>query len=214
MRRKAAPGKQRPWQDYQVRKDISKDRLAAFGAVALLWNDIEGAIDTTLGLALELPEPMWIEITSRINGLDGKIAIIKRAAKIIHKLPDETLNVLAETFGTIEQHKKYRDGIAHARIAHPDAPVAATAQRKGIEDEVLVSKEALDALCARLEAVQSEMNVVMFIFHFKGVLRVSPDSSSKERELVERELQSSRPQLQNLQRSRQRLPLPKFPVET
>jgi len=157
---------------------------------------------------------MWIEITSRIHGLDGKIAIIKRAAKIIHKLLDETLGVLAETFGAIELHKKYRDGIAHARIAHPEALVAATAQRKGMEDEVIVSKEALDALCARLEAIQTEANVIMFMFHFIWLLRLGSDVSSKERESAERELQSCLPQLQNLQRSRQRLPIPKFPADS
>ena len=78
-------GKPFGFADDAVREVLREERLQAIGAIMLAWNWIEGAIDTSLAVALELHPDMWTDITSRINGMDGKIAILKASERLLSK---------------------------------------------------------------------------------------------------------------------------------
>jgi hypothetical protein len=57
------------WQSafYDIQKDLTPGQLKAIGAVMLAWNDVEGWIDHTLAVALDLPASVALEVTSRIK---------------------------------------------------------------------------------------------------------------------------------------------------
>jgi hypothetical protein len=83
-------------------------------------------------------------VTSRINGLDVV----------------QTLKVLEESY------KKYRDGIVHAWIIHPQE-AAPSARQQGALYEVLVTVHALNTLYDHLAVLQNEMIAVSGIIFVK-----------------------------------------------
>jgi hypothetical protein len=64
-----------------IRKDLTESQLAAIGSVALAYNEVEAVIDFLFVIALNLPATVAPEVSSRINGMDGKTEIIKSAMK-------------------------------------------------------------------------------------------------------------------------------------
>ena len=90
MRRRSTGNEQRPYQDYEFLQDVEPDRLKTIGAIILAWNWIEGALDTSLAIALELHPDMWVEVTSRFGGLDGKTAILKKYADLFKQPEKQT----------------------------------------------------------------------------------------------------------------------------
>ena len=194
----------------ETKKTLTKNQFAGIGAIAIAWNYIDGGIDTALAVALQLRHPVWIEVTSRINGFDGKIAIIKQAARTVFQMPDEQYNVLTESLGAIELHKRYRDGVIHAQVLFPDTPVADTTRQRGKFDEVLITEPALDALFSRIIALQRETDDIALIFHLLYVYDRPKSDSDIQR--VEQELPACLTRLQERQKHRQSLPpLPEFP---
>lgn len=74
----------------------------------LAWNDIEGRPDQTLSTSIGLPASIALEVTSRINGLDAKFEIIRKASQYhlqfsaeIHEAIAKTLNVLEHSFNIL-----------------------------------------------------------------------------------------------------------------
>ena len=186
--------------------------LAAFGAVNIAWNDIEASVNAALGMALGLPQLMWIEVSSRINGLDGKLPIIKQAINIQHQLDPAACQAIADTFGQIERHKKFRDGIIHAKIFDPADPIAPTAQRKGIEDEVIVSESALYQLYDILIGIREEMDDILFMLMAMNSMS-DPISDAKEKLSAAQSIQACIPLLHHHQQITLALPLSQFPKE-
>jgi len=214
MRRRSTQ-KDRTWRAYDIRKDIKESRLAALGACIIAWNDIEGAIDTAFGMSLDLNFPMWIQVSSRINGLDGKFEIIKQAIKLEFGLPAVLQKQIFETLDSVAHYKKFRDGVMHARITDPDDPVARTAQRKGIEDEVLISEDALNALYSHLAALRLEVDCMVLIVHYVQIAdRREREGRAREKQQAVRGFLIETAQLPEHQKHRRSLPpLPKFPQE-
>src|SRR3989442_1227843 len=62
-----------------IRNELNTDQLAMIGAIALKYNDVEATIDVLLGYTLNLSIDAILEVTSRINGIEGKIEIAKAA---------------------------------------------------------------------------------------------------------------------------------------
>ena len=71
-------------------------------------------------------------ITSRINGLDGKFEILKQATKSFPLLAgtQEAATVRA-TIDAISSLKTYRDDVVHARIGNPRSGTAVTRPKRG-----------------------------------------------------------------------------------
>lgn len=160
MRRKSK-GPRRYSNLNDIKNDLPTEQLAGIGAVSLAWNELESGIDFLLATSLKLATPMHLEVTSRINGFDGKIALIKAALKKVWQVPEDSCAVIADTFGAIEVYKRYRDGVVHALIVSRDSAVAQTAQRRGALDEILVTVDALDALYARIIAADREVFLIL-----------------------------------------------------
>lgn len=204
------------WEPFNIKEGITEQRLALFGAVTLAWNDLEGALDTALGLSLELPEPMWVEVTSRINGFDGKCSLLKQCAKIVHQMPEDHLGPIADTLGAAMENKKYRDAVIHAKILDPDSITAPTFERKGNVGEVVVTEEALDCLYERLGWIRAEIDVIVNLFGYLAICndRMAGEHSEDEKKSALKGLKACIPLLQDRQRRRKDLPpLPKIPEE-
>ena len=84
-----------------------------------------------IGIA-DIPRELSLDVTSRINGFDGKSAIIKAAARNNYRFAKDICRMIEDTCAACELHKRYRDGLIHAHIRDPNDPVAETAQRRGI----------------------------------------------------------------------------------
>lgn len=213
---KGKPIIEHSWKPMNFEEGMSKHHLALFGMVSLAWNDLEGALDTALGLSLELPGPMWVEVTSRINGIDGKCSLLKQCAKIVHQMPEKHLEAIADTLGSAMEHKKYRDAIIHAKILDPDSPTAPTNERKGNVGEVVVTEEALNSLFRRLGWIRAEMDVVVSLFDTLRICadRKNVEHSEDEKQSALKELRACIPRLLDRQRQRKALPpLPRVPAE-
>jgi hypothetical protein len=208
------------WQSrfYDIRKDLAPEQLEGIGAIMLAWNDIEGRLDQILATAIGLPGSIALEVTSRINGLDGKFEIIRKSAQHHLQFSKEIYETIAKTLNDLEQrYKKYRDGIAHAWILHPQEVVAPSGRQRGKLYEVLVSVDALNTLYDHLAVLQSEIGAVSSVIFVKTRLmrqEVIPPVDPMLR-LTERELQGYVEILRDYQRQRQALPpLPEFPPES
>jgi hypothetical protein len=207
------------WQSafYDIRKDLTPGQLEAIGAVMLAWNDIEGQLDHTLSLAIDLPFSIALEVTSRINGLDGKFEIVRKAAQYHLRLPDAVYQSIAQTLNILENpYKQYRDGVAHAWILHPREIIAPSAKQRGKLFEVLVSVDALNLLYDHLAVLQSEMGAVRNIIFTRSQLmqqRLRP-VRVRELQLTEPEVLAHTELLRGHQRRRLALQkLPEFPPE-
>ncbi|KQW22493.1 hypothetical protein ASC80_03665 [Afipia sp. Root123D2] len=210
MRRKST-GPKDASNAFNILTDISPERLQKFAAIVIVWNYIETFLDASLGLALRIDVQMFPHVSSRINGTDGKIAIIKESI-LLAQPKEHTRVLLSKTLNAVQAYKKNRDGVVHVKISDPSADVADTIQRQGIADEVLISQAALDAIFARLSLVGLEMNQLFKVLHHCAMGDLTNDVAEKKRhaELAEQALA----QLQSFQTEREALPPPpKFPDE-
>src|SRR5262249_14218830 len=129
-----------------IREFLEPEQLQNFAASCLTWNRIENAINVAVAFCLSLPPSLRLEVVSRINGFDGKTAILHAALRRHFRLADPSYNALAASLGDSAKYRRFRDGIAHAYVVDPNEPVAMTAQRQGKLDEVLITKDALGRL--------------------------------------------------------------------
>ena len=60
-----------------LRKNFTQEQLEVIGSVTIAWNEAEILLDISLGESLDLRAAMWFEVSTRINGIDGKVALIK-----------------------------------------------------------------------------------------------------------------------------------------
>jgi hypothetical protein len=194
--------------------NLSVPQLAYIGAIAMLYNDLEVRIDDMISTGLHLPFSP-VQVLSRINGMDGKLALVKLSAK--HYGFDEAeMSDLCQTLGAngFERLKEWRDAVIHARMFDVASGVAHTHARKGKHYEVLLSKPALEALYKRMDAMRSELGELHAILRRKGRLtRGASDDQHKER--LESENRASWTRYQEHLRRRLSLPpMPEFPPDT
>lgn len=143
---------------HDIRRDLKESQLADIGAVALAYNEVEAQIDVLMASALELYS-IALEVTSRINGVDGKIEIIKAAVAALGASP-EFKELLADSLGGTDGFmilKQYRDAVIHARDIDSVSTIGATAPKRGKLYEVLLTPTALKSLYDRLLIVRSEL---------------------------------------------------------
>ena len=176
----------------------------------LQWNYIEGALNLILDVALKLPFQLWVPVHSRINGTDGKIALIKETFGLPAPIPEQAQSPIRKALNAVERYKKYRDGIAHVFLTQSDQIVAESIQHKGMTDEVLLSLEALDCLNDHLETLQGELDALAMISHLRAAGFLARDDS--EREQLAEDLRQSMARLHHHQAERESLkPLPRIP---
>jgi hypothetical protein len=79
--------------------NLDTDQLAYIGAISMLYNDLEDKIDEMVGHCL-VQTIHAQEVTSRINGVEGKLEIVKHAARQ-WGFDEKELATLGETFGKL-----------------------------------------------------------------------------------------------------------------
>jgi hypothetical protein len=213
MRRKAVPRPRRFGPaTLNLRETLDPDQLKNFAACCLVWNRIENAINVSVCFSLAIPPTLRLDVVSRINGLDGKVAIVRAALQKRFKFPEKAYKIFDSALGGALEYKRYRDGIIHAVVTHSDAPIAPTAQRQGRMDEVLITKDALDVLYQHLIALDAEMRDAVTTIHAVDRLaRLNKPGAQKQ---IEATIQDGTAQVQSHQRARKSLPpLPEFPEE-
>jgi hypothetical protein len=121
-----------------IRKDVSQQQLASIGAIMLAYNYAENTINRMIGVALRLPADLYRDVVSRINGVDGKIAIVKSAAQHLG-VPEDIRSFLAETLGegAFGLLKTYRDAVTHARFVDQAMGIGEYIESRGRHVEVL-----------------------------------------------------------------------------
>ena len=141
-----------------IRKDLSDAQLAAIGAAAIAYNEAEVLIDILFNTALGLSPAMVPDLTSRINGVDGKIELAKIAMKDLGA-SDEAMQLIAQSLGQdgFTLMKQYRDAVVHARVLDAPAGLAQSPGKRGKTNEVLLTVDALNGLYERLALIRREL---------------------------------------------------------
>jgi hypothetical protein len=197
-----------------IKKEIPERQLAAIGALALAFNEVEAALDRLFFVVTELTEPLQLEVSTRIGGLDGKRPITKKGAAQFLDAAD--LRQLEELLGdgVFGQLKDYRDGVIHARHVNAVTGVGVKIDRRAKVFDYLVSRHALEAAYKILVAMRAELDeAVSLVQGIKELKQIGSDDPNRAR--LEAEIAACRSRFQNCCTERLALPpLPEFPSES
>lgn len=188
--------------------NLSVDQLAYIGAVAMLYNDLEQIIDEMCAKCLtDTIHPQ--EVLSRINGVEGKIEIVKHASKQWAFDPNE-IATLGETLGEsgFLELKRLRDAVVHARVFDMTTSVARTRARKGKVGDVLLAHDALMGLFLRMQEMRVELSSIEDVLARKRRIKCE-NLDDRQKERLEEENRAS--WAQALEHRSQRLSLPSMP---
>jgi hypothetical protein len=196
-----------------IKIDLTETQLAAFGASVLAYNVLEDQIDTLLLVATRIPDWLFVEVSSRIHGLDGKIAIIRKAINQSGLGPNDakTLNGAIDVF---LDFKKTRDTLIHARIINASLGVGRGPNQRGKSPfEILLSAQALNAFYDHIITLQIELasggRMLNSAVALKQCAVDDPNKSRFEEEILTHKAQF----LENHKHRLALTPLPKFPDE-
>jgi hypothetical protein len=212
MKRK--PPNDRPTIAYStddIKANLTEKQLAAFGAAALAYNIIEDQIDALLSIATRIPDWLFAEVSSRIHGLGGKIAIIQAA---IEHSPLKAIDAkaLKEAVATFGDFKTIRDTMIHARIINATLGRGAKQRGKSLW-EVLLSVEALNTFYDHIVALNKELSSGGTLLNSAITLQQTA-STDPNRSQLEEALRVHEAQFRENRTHRRSLkPLPKFPDE-
>jgi hypothetical protein len=168
-----------------------------------------------IAVVLNLTGDTPIDVVTRINGVDGKIAIVKSGAKELG-IPENIRNFMAESFGegSFKLFKKYRDAVIHARILDPEAGIGELLESKGTHSEVLLTAAALNSLYNHLDMLRLELSELLLVTITTQLLSVL-SSDDPKRSQLEAEIQESFVRAQEHRSQRLSLPpIPGFPSES
>lgn len=200
-----------------VKENLSVVQLAAIGAVAIAWNEMELFVNYSLCVSAWMPWPLVLEVSTRINGLEGQIAIIREAMKLHSRMgliDDEAASHIGKSLNAVVDYKKYRDAVIHARVLDSEHGIGELIRRQGKQEEVLLTVEALDALYNRLTLLRDELVLAFLIF--QTIYRSQPSNVSgggqTNKQSLAQAIQAYMVQYRLHQQDRQSLPpLPEFP---
>jgi hypothetical protein len=209
-----------------VEKDFTKGQLAGIGRVTLAYNEIELWIHLLFSAALGLDLDLGHHVSTRINGIDGIVEVIKTWLKHLG-CPETPWHGICQILGEQEFQllKKYRDAIIHARMQDVPAGIGVTPGKRGKREEILLTESALDGVYRRLAMMRREFPEISKIAITLRVFRdqtpslfemqfLSEDYKEKSWQRVLEEAQASWTQIQEHRKQRLALPpLPEFPEE-
>lgn len=201
-------------------ENLTTEQLSYIGAIALLYNDLEATIDWMCAVALRL-QIRREELTTRINGIEGKIALIKIAARN-WGFDDGEATYLADVLGDggFGLMKKWRDAVIHAQVLDARSGVGKVTERKGKVSEVLLSLDALTGFYMRLDLMRIELTALRGILSRKQELALQElrefefELDDQDKEQLEQGIQDDWAQARSHRTQRQSLPpIPEFPEE-
>ncbi|HEV2605197.1 MAG TPA: hypothetical protein VGU24_16215 [Microvirga sp.] len=197
-----------------IKRDLTTEQLAEIGAITLAYNQVENHIDWMLTQSLRIPVTLHFDLVTRINGIDGKIHLLKQGTK--HLLPEPQREALADCLGegAFKLLKGYRDAVMHARVHDALKGIGHGIERRGKQHEVLLTPTALRGLYDHLNAVAKEMSALRALVSCTIVQSTLNASDDQERELFAIERQEYLTLCQQHRTERLSLPpLPEFPPE-
>jgi hypothetical protein len=104
-------------------------------------------------------------VATRINGIDGKIAIIQTACERRFGIRDGYIHEwIWDTLAAATEYRKYRDLVAHSRIIDPLESIGEMALKRGDVQEILLSMKALNALYDHISALTRELYALITWF--------------------------------------------------
>jgi hypothetical protein len=201
-------------------KNLSLEQLSYIGAITLLYNDVEAIVNSMCALALRI-QIRHEELTSRINGMDGKLALIKLGAGN-WGFDAAEMNHLEDVLGAggFKLMKTWRDAIIHAQVLDARASVGKGNERQGRVYEVLMSLDALKGFYTRLDVMRVELNSIRAVLARKQTLTLEElkefefELDDQDREQLEQGIQDDWAQAREHRTQRQSLPpIPEFPEE-
>lgn len=198
-----------------IKRDLSQGQLAGIGAVAVAYNYAEAVIDKMLTQVTGVRGDIGVHLMSRINGVDGKIELIKMKAVELN-LADDVRRGLSEALGEggFKLIKGYRDAIIHARVLDSNLELGEVILKRGRRHEILLSEKALFILYDTISLLTKELvdlQSILSIAYFKDH---PPAPGDLERAQLERAIQENFVRSQQHRTSRLSLqPLPEFPGE-
>lgn len=143
---------------YSVRKEIGGKRLQLLGSIAMNYTFIEDMTDSLLHAALRLHPEFHYEISSRINGTEGKVAILNKVLSINVVLDDQDGKSFKDSLATIIQCKLFRDSIIHALVIDPKDDFALSAPNRGASSyKFAFSSQYLSQINLFLQAFLQEL---------------------------------------------------------
>jgi hypothetical protein len=196
-----------------VTKTLSKQQFLALGKVAHFYNYCEVAIDRMFGPMVGIVPTMRREVVARINGIEGKIELIKIGAANL-KLPEDIRLFLAVSLGDggFMKLKHFRDAVVHARVVHIQRGIGERTERRGRHFEVLLTSKALNGLARHLVEMAYELDGLMHVGLYGRAVANAPRGPKAKQ--FERAFQDGFAQAQLRRTRRLSLPpLPEFPTE-
>jgi hypothetical protein len=201
-----------------IERDLTQAQLAKIGAISFAYNNAEHAITKLFGAAIGLNAQMLLEVCTRINGTEGRIAIILEGAKQRLFVSKELQRLLEDSLGEngFAGLKKYREAVIHARLVSSPLAVGKTVERRAKTNEVLLSQKALDALYEHLKAITAELEsasgVLIMVAASKDLV---PEPSARKKELAAAVESIVLAQYRENHKKRLALqPIPEFPQES
>lgn len=188
-------------------------QLSAIAWIALFWNEIEENVDTIMCRAMQIPDIFWVEVATRINGIDGKIELIR--IRMRHDLGGEKhklFQLISKTLGDIKEIKKHRDAVVHTNPDF-DTGTGKTVGRRGKIVTVNIALPTLDIIRQHANALCEESATINQMLHLGQQHANQVEVGDASGKVSQRpEFQALTAQLLNEQKMRAKLPrLPPVP---
>jgi hypothetical protein len=203
--------------EHNIKKALTTEQLAEIGAISLKFNQIESLIEFILLVILDIQPALWLDVVRRINGMDNKIAILRRYYESNKILTDKAKACLKIALDAVMEYKKYRDLIIHCVPYDVDKGIGQHITTKAEAVQILLTKEALSALYERLCIFNEELVYADLLFRLgseEGAKAIYPHSHDPSQLRRGRDVPAVLALVLPHQKRRLSLPpLPEFPSE-
>jgi hypothetical protein len=198
-----------------IRKDLSPKQLEEIGAIAIAYNDIEAIIHRMFADVTGIPQGLCLEVSTRINGIEGIIAIITIGTRLVGVQPDDQTQI-EEMLGNgvFKLLKKYRDAVVHARVINAPFGIGERTDRQAKVSEVLLSLKALQALYRHLVALRDEIDSAARLVLEIKMFSDGPQNDQDRARLAAKKLRWSAQLRRDRTRRLSLPPIPEFPSES
>lgn len=199
-----------------IKKIIKPEQLAAIGALALAFNELEGTIDRLFFTTTELSDQLQFEISTRMGGSTDRLVIVKIVAEQLLSSTEMEFfnNCLTDNDRGFETLSDCRNGIIHVRNLSSTTNVGITPNKRGDVFGRLVRLDLLDAAYDLILAVNKQLQFTHFLIEAVRKLNTCKDDDP-EKSQREEAVRAYRQSFLDSHTARLALPkLPKFPSES
>lgn len=147
----------RDWTHYDLIESVPQDTLALVGAICLEWNFIEDIFDRLVSEVAGIRYEFAAEITSRINGFEGKKQVVVKGLDGYSILQSDDVEAIKSAIAHAFRLKQCRDNLVHARLYDPSETIVGTFTKHGSKQETLFERGYLSDLYNHLRAMSDEI---------------------------------------------------------